>query len=342
MTASKPAAKIGRQTDPQATARSDAGGRFVVDGIASGMRLDHFVGRCVGLSTAAARKLIDEGLIRIVGQATGAKGTRLTKGSVVEVAPRPFSAPGVLPDATWAVVVVYEDDDLVAIDKPAGVPSHPLRPGERGTAANAIVARFPSCAGASPDPREGGLGHRLDTATSGVLIAARSPGVWTALRGALGADDCEKRYLCEVWGAPPDVGRIDVDIGRRGRRGRTVSIGGGRRPRSAETEWKVVARATRTALLEARLHSGKPHQVRAHLASAGFPIVGDDRYGGLEERASAASAPSASAVGDEPGLAPGTRLHLHASAVRFRHPVTGALLTIEAPPPPWATGPFRS
>jgi 23S rRNA-/tRNA-specific pseudouridylate synthase len=145
------------------------------------------------------------------------------------------------------------------------------------------------------------------------------------LRRALAADDCQKLYLCEVWGAPDDAGRGEVDIGRRGRRGRTVRVGGGRQPRPAETSWKVLARGTDSALLEAWLHAGRAHQVRAHLASAGFPIRGDDRYGGVRAHAEPRRPDE-----DPPGL------RLHAAAVHFRHPMTDAPLVITAPSPPWA------
>src|SRR4029079_19818907 len=93
------------------------------------------------------------------------------------------------PARDFAVTVLQEDATLVAIAKPAGIPAHPLAAGQRGTAANAVVARWPECANASPDPREGGLVHRLDAGTSGVLIAARRAEVWSALRAALTADD---------------------------------------------------------------------------------------------------------------------------------------------------------
>jgi 23S rRNA pseudouridine1911/1915/1917 synthase len=198
------------------------------------------------------------------------------------------------------------------------VPSHPLAAGQLGTAANALAARFPECAAASPDPREGGLVHRLDTGTSGVLIAARSAAVWPALRAALGGADCEKVYLAEVAGAPADSGIETAPIGRVGRRDGRVRVGGGRQPLEAETVWEVIERRPATALLRVRLSAGRHHQVRAHLASAGFPIVGDARYGGQGEDG-----------GEE-------RLHLHAQSVRFRHPISGATILIEAPPPEWA------
>jgi len=289
--------------------------------------LDSFVGQRAGISATLARALIAGGGV-CVDDHPAAKGMRLSAGAIVDVAPHVDPAAPVRPDHRVDVVVIYQDADLVAIDKPAGMPSHPLGAGEAGTAANGIVARFPECASASPNPREGGLAHRLDTATSGVLIAARSRVAWNGLRRALGADDCEKRYLCEVWGAPPAQGLMAADIGRRGRRGGIVRTdGGGRRPLPAETRWAVLLRGAETALVEARLHAGRAHQVRAHLAAAGFPIVGDDRYGGARPAAATEPSRPAATLGD---------LRLHAVSVRLRHPTTGAELVIESARPAWA------
>jgi 23S rRNA pseudouridine1911/1915/1917 synthase len=285
-----------------------------------GSRLDHVVAVAVaGLGTAGARRLLAAGGVRVDGR-PARKGHRLLAGQTIEI---DEGAAGAVPsppfalaaDADLAVTWLHVDEALVAIDKPPGVPSHPLRAGERGTAAGAIVARFPECATASPDAREGGLGHRLDNETSGVLLAARSRDAWDKLRAALRADTCVKTYLAEVVGAPPDAGVETAPIGRAGRRAGHVRVGGGRTPLSARTEWRVDERRGATALVRARLHVGRAHQVRAHLAAAGFPIVGDAVYG---------------------TAAPGARLHLHALAIHLRHPVTGAPLLIEAPPPTWA------
>ncbi len=215
---------------------------------------------------------------------------------------------------------------MVAIAKPAGMPSHPLAVGERGTAANAIVARFPECAAASPDAREAGLVHRLDAGTSGVLLAARSAEVWPQLRAALVGPACEKQYLAEVRGAPPETGVATAPIGRIGRHGAGVRVGGGRQPQPARTDWEVVERRATTALVRARLHAGRAHQVRAHLAAAGFPIVGDRQYGGGDAEPDAG--------GDAERDAGGFRLH--AASLRLRHPISGELILIEAPPPRWA------
>jgi len=340
--------RAGRTEAPAATT-STTGARFEVGAEGAGQRLDALVSQALGLSRAAARRLVAAGRVRLDGRAPR-KGASVGAGAVVTVAGPLSREVEPVPDhhatpevGEGAISVVYEDADLLAVNKPAGMPSHPLRAGERGTAANFLVGRDPACAGASLDPREGGLGHRLDTATSGVLIAGRSRPAWLALRASLGGPECEKRYLAEVWGAPPSEGRIDAAIGRRGRRGKTVRLDAGRNPQPAETTWKVLERRPATTLVEARLHAGRPHQVRAHLAGAGFPIVGDDRYGppvaGPPETephgGTDAGQPASATPTSGPGRAP--RLHLHAAAITFRHPTTKALVTVTAPAPPWAS-----
>jgi 23S rRNA-/tRNA-specific pseudouridylate synthase len=156
-----------------------------------------------------------------------------------------------------------------------------------------------------------------------VLIAARDARVWAPLRAALTADDCEKVYLAEVAGAPAGAGVETGSIGRVGRRAGRVRVGGGRQPMAAQTAWEVVERRASTALVRVRLSAGRHHQVRAHLAAAGCPIVGDARYG-------------QSGLPLEPPAGGRELLHLHALSVRFRHPVSGDTILIEAPPPDWA------
>jgi 23S rRNA pseudouridine1911/1915/1917 synthase len=287
----------------------------------AGLRVDHVVAAAVpGLTVSRARRLVVEGAVRVDGR-LARKGDAVVAGQTVEIdlgdgaEARPGEA-GLVPDPTVSVGWLYADEALVAIDKPAGVPSHPLRAGERGTAANALVARYPECAAASPDAREGGLGHRLDNETSGVLLAARSRAAWEGLRAALRAPSCVKTYLAEVVGAPPDAGVETAPIGRAGRRGGRVRVGAGRQPLAARTEWEVVQRRGATTLVRARLHAGRAHQVRAHLSAAGFPIWGDTVYGQAEGE--------------------GALLRLHALSVSLAHPTTGRALLIEAPPPPWA------
>jgi 23S rRNA pseudouridine1911/1915/1917 synthase len=327
--------------------------RVLVGEPQAGGRLDHVVGLAVpGLGTAGARRLIAAGGVKVDGRRAH-KGHHVAAGQTIEIDDAPAANPTsgasgggplgppfvVTADATFVVAWLYVDDAIVAIDKPAGVPSHPLRAGEGGTAANAIAARFPECATASVDPREGGLGHRLDNGTSGVLLAARSRAAWDALRAALRAPTCSKTYLAEVVGAPPDAGVETAPIGRAGRRGGHVRVGAGRQPLPARTEWVVVERRATTTLVRAGLHAGRAHQVRAHLAAAGFPIVGDDVYGVGHVGAGddVYGLGSVGAGGDVlGGVAPGARLHLHARSIALRHPLTDAPLLIEAPPPAWA------
>ena len=306
---------------------------------AAGQRIDHVVAAAVpGLSVSAARRLLEAGAVRIdgrrprkgakVGAGAGEAGAviEIEDGALAAAQGGPAVRAAIAPDARLAVTLLREDEALIAIAKPAGMPSHPLALGQLGTAANAIVARWPECAEASPDAREGGLVHRLDTGTSGLLIAARAARVWPELRAALTADDCEKTYLAEVAGVPADAGLETAAIGRVGRRGGQVRVGGGRQPLPAETAWQVIERRAGTAIVRVRLAAGRHHQVRAHLAAAGHPIVGDRRYG----------------TGDGPGDARARDdgapelLHLHAATVRFRHPTSGHTILIEAPPPDWA------
>ena len=294
--------------------------------------MDAFLARKLGQSATQIRKLLRTAIVRLNGRRSS-KGETVAMGATVQLIadvedqtnahlPSEESSASqsvfVVPDSTVTLPVVFVDDHLVAVNKPAGIPSHPLNIRERGTAANGIVAMYGECAVASEDPREGGLAHRLDTGTSGVLIAARSRDAWQSVRAALASAASEKTYLAEVLGHPPDNGRIDATIGRIGRRGRAVKIDGGRNPQSAETSWMVVSRGADTSLVMASLHRGRPHQVRAHLAASGFPIVGDDRYG--------SAAPGTDVLG----------LRLHAFRVKLPHPIDGTTLIIEAPPPPWA------
>jgi len=279
-----------------------------------GARLDQWLARALDCSRREAQRLIDDGGVRIDG-ARAAKGTRVHAGAAVRVAEAPARDEDKrpLPEPELPLVELFADDLLVAVAKPAGVATHPLRAGERGTLANALVARHPECALVADDPREGGFAHRLDTETSGVLLAARTRAAWQSLRRAFGDGVVAKEYLALVAGEPPTTGSIDEPLVHAGRR---VRVAGDRDldALEARTDFETLARGDGVALVRARSSSGRMHQIRVHLAFRGHPLVGDALYGG-------------------PPPAPGTRGHfLHAAAVVFPHP-SGARVRVDAPLP---------
>ena len=252
-------------------------------------------------------ELFDEGAVRI-GRRIARKGDRVAAGDEVTLARAPAQGadlhPVPDPEAAARLSVLHVDDELVVVAKPPGMPSQPLRPGERGTVAGGLAALHPECARVSDDPRDGGLVHRLDIGTSGALAAARTRAAWTALRAAFGAGEVDKEYLALVEAAP--VARsCDLPLAQRGKRA-VVDLGEGL---PAHTEWEVVAQHGARRLLRCRATTGRMHQVRAHLAQCGAPIVGDELYGG---------APFPGLVG----------FFLHAAVLRLRG------ITVEAPLPP--------
>jgi 23S rRNA pseudouridine1911/1915/1917 synthase len=221
-----------------------------------------------------------------------------------------------VPEPAAPLRVLHEDAALVFVDKPAGMPSHPLQPAELGTVANALVARYPECLGVGEDPREGGLCHRLDVETSGVLLAARRQDAWAAMREAFSGEQArvDKRYLAAVTGPIADEG--DVDLPLRHHKDRVEPAVDGVQARQARSEFRVMARSRDAALVEVRIHTGVLHQVRAHLSAIGAPVLNDALYGGKPE----------------PAL--GSRFFLHAFSLEVLHPDTKRRLRVESPLPP--------
>ena len=209
--------------------------------------------------------------------------------------------------------VVYEDEHLMVIDKPAGVVVHPA-PGHHGsTLAEALSAR----AVGGPDPERAGIVHRLDRDTSGLMLVAKSEAVHAALQGMIRERRVERRYLALVSGAPDaDSGTIDAPLGRD-RVDRTIQSTRTDKARAAVTHFRVLERFPRTALLEVRLETGRTHQIRAHLAAIGYPVCGDASYGGGQ-------------CGRRLGL---RRQFLHSFQLMFSHPVTGETVSCESKPP---------
>src|SRR5438874_6107650 len=276
---------------------------------AAGERLDRFLAGPLG-SRARAQRLIDAGQVRVDGTVRP-KRHRLAGGervAVDEADPRPLPDPG---DAPYAIV--YEDEDLLVVDKPAGVVVHPARGHRTGTLAQALAGR----AAGGPDPWRAGIVHRLDRDTSGLLVVARSDEVHRALKAALSARRIEREYLALVHGRPPARGgTIDAPIGRDRRHPERVSTDTDA-PRSATTDFAIERGLPRSTLLRVRLRTGRTHQIRVHLAAIGHPVVGDPVYAG-------------SSPGEAYGL---KRQFLHAARLAFEHPITRAPVDVSSPLP---------
>jgi 23S rRNA pseudouridine1911/1915/1917 synthase len=223
-------------------------------------------------------ELFEEGCVKLKTRVLR-KGDRVVPGEVITLSRSPISRDALRPvpdpEAAGKLGILVERADAIAIDKPAGMPSQPLRAGELGTVANALAHRYPECATIGDDPRDGGLAHRLDIGTSGVLIAARNSETYRALRDAFGGGLVAKTYLAIVEGRP--VSReCDAPLAQRGKRAVVDHTDG----LAAYTAFEVVSASDTHALVRCTAQTGRMHQVRAHLAHVGAPLVGDTLYGG--------------------------------------------------------------
>jgi 23S rRNA pseudouridine1911/1915/1917 synthase len=281
----------------------------------AGSRLDAFVGARAGVSRAAAVKLITAGAVTVDGHAA-TKSMRLEAGMAVEVS-MPPEVITTLDAEDIPVTIVYEDEHLLVVSKPAGLVVHPAPGHPSGTLVNALLAR----AGALPaggSVERPGIVHRLDAGTSGLMIVAKDEATHAALTEALAARAVTRVYTALVEGNPDsDTATIDAPIGRSARNRKKMGVVAG--GRDSITEITVLERHRDTALVEARPITGRTHQIRVHLAAAEHPVAGDRVYGRDRELAAAL------------GL---DRPFLHAARLSFEHPSTGARIELEDPLPP--------
>lgn len=287
---------------------------LTVDDAAGSLRLDTFLATALPrLPRRLVRRIILEGDVRVNGR-PGAKGVRLRPGDRITLPDVPAA---LAPEPDLALPIVYADEHLVAIDKPGGVPSHALDPRQHGTAAAFVLARYPETA-AVGDPLAPGLVHRLDTGTSGLLLAARTPEAHASLRSALRARAVDKRYLALVAGRADELdgARLHTPLMHDPRDARRMAPAApDARSWPAVTEVRVLRSAGGLTLVEARIPTGVTHQVRAHLAIAGHPVLNDLLYGG----------PRADL--------PAARHALHATALTFPHPASNETIAIRLPLP---------
>ena len=291
--------------------------RLIVSETDAGGRLDQALAALAGISRSQARRWIDEGRVRVDGEPARAS-QRVALGAVLDaLAPEP--APSPLAAEPIALAILYEDEDLIAIDKPAGLVVHPAPGHPGGTLVNALLHHCGDLSGIGGVLRPG-IVHRLDRGTSGVLVVAKHDAAHRALALQFQEHSVEREYRAFVRGLPAsDGGRVDRPLGRHPGDRKRMSVAARGRVRDARTAWRVLRRfpASGVSLLAVHPETGRTHQIRVHLASAGLPILGDPVYG----RASKGPCPLA-------------RPALHAAVLGFTHPRTGARMRFEAPLPP--------
>ena len=301
----------------------------VVEAGEAGARVDLWLaGRLAGLSRMRVKGLIGAGRVVVAGRAVKA-AYRLQAGERVEVSIPPPPRDGLAPE-TIALSVVFEDEHLLVVDKPAGMVTHPGAGRPTGTLAAAALAHAPGMAGVG-SPRRPGIVHRLDKGTSGLIVLAKTQAAYDALTAQLARRTVSRRYLCLAQGSLRRAqGVIDTTIGRDPRsrlRMAVVAEGKGKR---AVTHFQVLERlgagAEAVSVIECRLETGRTHQIRVHLASLGHPLLGDDTYRG--RRAAPAGDPRLTEL-----IASLGGVALHAAGLAFAHPATGARMDFSCPLP---------
>jgi len=300
----------------------------------AGQRIDRYVADALApLSRSRVKALIEEGCLQCDGIAVKQPADTVRPGARYTLhMPAPAAAtpqPQAIP-----FTILYEDRDLIVLDKPAGLVVHPAPGNPDGTLVNALLAHCgPGFTGIGAERRPG-IVHRLDKDTSGVMVVAKTQLANDALTAAFAARDLDRAYLALCWGLPnPTAGDIEGAIGRDPRDRKRMAVVT-RNGKQALTRYRTIgAWHTALALLECRLATGRTHQIRVHLSATGHPIVGDPLY--LRRIPSAARLlkdPIRATLLDFP------RQALHAARLGFSHPRTGAALSFETSPPPDMAG----
>ncbi len=305
--------------------------RLTVSPEGAGERLDRFLAAAgIGLTRSRARQLIDEGLVSVPGGAAR-PSMRLKGGEEITVrtpAPRPL---GLVPEDR-PLAVLFQDEHLMVVEKPAGMVVHPAPGHAEGTLVHVLLSRAGALSGIGGVERPG-IVHRLDRDTSGLLVAAKSDAAHARLSAQLAAHRMSRRYHGIVWGRPAAAeGTVTTQVGRHPvhRKKMAVLASGGR---GAVTHYRCLETFGGFTLVEFRLETGRTHQVRLHCAHLGCPIVGDDVYG----------RPRKVTLGKGPGAPAVTlsRFLLHAFHLGFVHPVSGDWMDFTVPDPP-EFGAFRA
>jgi 23S rRNA pseudouridine1911/1915/1917 synthase len=290
----------------------------IVSGDYEGERLDRFLVSVVsGQSRSHLQKLIEEGLVKVDGRSAKAN-FRLKAGSSVEL-DIPAVADSTVTAEDIDVPIVYEDADLVVVDKPAGMVVHPAAGHDSGTLVNALLHHVDDLSGIGGERRPG-IVHRLDRGTSGLMVVAKNDVAHHELARQFHDREVEKEYVALVWGVVQAGRRIEEPIGRDPNNRKKMS-NRARRSREAVTRIVRVYHVNPAlTLAQIAIHTGRTHQIRVHLSAIGHPIVGDSLYGGVRRRVQA----------DIKAVTKLDRPFLHAAHLAFKHPVDGRRLTFDS------------
>lgn len=278
----------------------------------AGLRLDAFLSADGGLTRSQAARLIEEGRVCVNGRAA-AKSARLAGGETVTVDIPEVRDTALVPQDI-PLEVVYEDEDVIVVNKPKGLVVHPAPGHPDGTLVNALLHHCGDSLSGIGGEKRPGIVHRIDRDTSGLIIAAKNDAAHLALSAQLKDHSLSRTYECLVTGSmKQDSGTVDAPIDRApGDRKKMAVVPAGRR---AVTHWEVIARYSGVTHLRCRLETGRTHQIRVHMAYIGHPILGDTVYGAKKP---------------VPGL---TGQCLHATGLRFVHPRTGQVVELHCPLP---------
>jgi 23S rRNA pseudouridine1911/1915/1917 synthase len=287
--------------------------RAAVPAALAGERLDRAVAILSGAPRTRATSAIDRGEVRVNDVVVTQRSHRLAEGDDLAFEELVSETAVIAADPSVTVEVVHDDDQVIVVDKPAGVVVHPGAGHADGTLVQGLLARFPEIAVVG-DPARPGIVHRLDVGTSGLLVVARTPVAYESLVRQLGERTVDREYDALVWGTIDEhEGLIDAPIGRSTRDPMRMAVR--TQGRAARTTYEVAQRWTspvEVSRLRCRLETGRTHQIRVHLTAIGHPVVGDGRYGG-----------------HRPGLVL-DRPFLHAVHLGFHHPVTDRLMAFDS------------
>ena len=310
---------------------------FDVDAAGAGERLDRFLGhaaaeRRVALSRTRLKALIEAGEIRVDGAVARDPSMRLAEGATIAFeAPEAEESP--LLGEDLPLDVIYEDEHLIVIDKPAGLVVHPAPGHADGTLVNALIRHCGASLSGVGGVRRPGIVHRLDKDTSGLLVVAKTDAAHRGLADLFAdhgrSGSLEREYLALVWGAFDGAeGKVDAAIARHPRHRERMATASGERGRQAVTHWRLVEAFGRASLVACRLETGRTHQIRVHMASTGHPLLGDSVYGGGFKTKAAQLTEDA-----RHALTTLGRQALHAAVLGFEHPITAERLRFERAPP---------